>query len=239
MPRHHTNDDEKKDDEKEPDYQDDVRGPIVWREAFDEKLQRRYFYHTTTHEIRYRTPLQLATPQQRVAILKHRARQRAFFTAMESNLHDRMTETYYTRDGGRNLLRLQPRGADILESNAFSGGMSYDRGSLSYGYLSDNSSTNASPRDTGGASAAADAKSSCGSGTDHDGRERGRAFSSGSAPTPGYDGSDRYDRGRSFSFSPASDGQPDPSLSAEDKAVRYVESRPWHLSLYLTLSHSV
>jgi hypothetical protein len=58
----------------------------MWKTAVDPASGRNYYYHVETRQTQWRKPLELATAEERKALLEKDAQQRAFFQAMEANI---------------------------------------------------------------------------------------------------------------------------------------------------------
>jgi len=71
----------------------------VWKKAIDQKTSRVYYYHVHTHEIRYKVPLELATPAEREVLLKEREEQRKFFLEMENLIKRRIISSTTSSSG--------------------------------------------------------------------------------------------------------------------------------------------
>jgi hypothetical protein len=85
----------------------------VWKKATDQKTNRVYYYHVQTHEIRYKVPLELATPSEREVLLKEREEQRKFFLQMENSIQHRIilstTSSYLDAKHGPEVSGIQER----------------------------------------------------------------------------------------------------------------------------------
>ena len=74
-----------------------------WRTAIDPKTQKLYYWNVQTREARWKKPLELASPSERMEMVRKEEELKCFFREMEDNIKRRM-ETSYQKNGIMNVI---------------------------------------------------------------------------------------------------------------------------------------